>query len=176
MSRRRWLAWALAALALGLGGCGSKDKLDLRTPGVTPHGIGATATPTPPGEPVTRAEVAVIRGWSESLRHGHVAAAARYFALPVVVANGTPPIGLTLRRQVVLFNRGLPCGARLLRWRRAPNHFVIATFRLTRRPGGKCGSGTGNPAAVAFRIRRHRITEWLRVPETAASGDSGSAS
>ena len=39
------------------------------------------------------------------------ARASRYFALPSVVSNGTPPIRLTSRADVRFFNRTLPCGA-----------------------------------------------------------------
>jgi hypothetical protein len=42
---------------------------------------------------------------------------------------------------------------------------VIATFRLTERPGpGRCGAGTGELARTAFRIAGGEIVEWLRVP------------
>jgi hypothetical protein len=166
-----WLA--LPVLALAVSACGSKDPLDLHTPGVTPQS--GRVTPAPRTEPVTRDEVAVIRGWSDELRRGHVAAASRYFSIPTVVANGTPPVSLRGRAQVRTFNRTLPCGAKLMRWRRAANHFVIATFMLTDRPGGDCGAGTGNPASVAFLIKRHHISEWLRVPDS-DENDSGSVS
>jgi hypothetical protein len=46
----------------------------------------------------------------------------------------------------------------------APRGFFIATFRLTERPGpGECGSGTGETARTAFRVRDDHITDWLRV-------------
>lgn len=170
----RWLSLALGVLALATAACGSKDPLDLHTPGVTPQS--GRPTPTPRAEPVSRAEVAVIRGWSNELRRGHVAAASRYFAIPTVVANGTPPVSLRGRDQVRSFNRTLPCGAKLMRWRRAANHFVIARFLLTNRPGGDCGAGTGNSASVAFLIKRRHISEWLRVPDSQQDSESGSVS
>ena len=34
---------------------------------------------------------------------------------------------------------------------------------LTDRPGGNCGSGTGNTAKAAFEIRDGKIVKWLRV-------------
>lgn len=169
MSRGRRL-WALAALAAALTACGGQQPpTDLHTPGVKPHGApGAGAT----GPPVTPAEIAVIRGWADRLRQGRVAGATRYFALPSIVdPNGNGPrLILRTRRQVLRFNRGLPCGARLTRWQRAPRRFVVATFALTDRPGHECDAPTGTPAAVAFLIRRGHIAQWLRV---AVPGDTG---
>jgi hypothetical protein len=158
-------------LALGGVGCGSKQRpADLHTPGVKPHSSPG-ATPTPAANPVSPAEVAVIRGWADQLRRGHVAAATRYFALPAtVVADGVNKLVFTTRKQVALFNRGLPCGARLTRWQRAPRAFVVATFKLTDRVGSRCDAPVGTLAAVAFLIRRGHITQWLRVavPDDAA--------
>jgi hypothetical protein len=168
MSRR----WPLLLLAV-LAGCGG-DPLDKHTPGVTPQPVrgagsggsaAATPTPTPDGEPVTRAEVRVIRGWSDALRHGQVARAARYFARPAVVSNNSPPVQLSSTSQVRAFNSGLTCGARLERTQRAPHHFVYGVFRLTDRPGGACGTGTGGSATVAFLVRHDHIRQWLRVPD-----------
>jgi hypothetical protein len=48
---------------------------------------------------------------------------------------------------------------------------VVATFRLTERPGeGVCGTGVGHTARTAFRIRHGRISEWLRVADQQPSG------
>jgi hypothetical protein len=166
MALARWLPLVLA-LALGGAGCGSssgpspsKDhRLDLTTP---------KAEGTPPAstsEPVTRREEAVIRGWTSTLRHGRVAKAARYFALPSIVANGTPPVTIQTRAQAEQFNRILTCGARVVSLERGDHHRVIVTFRLTERPGGACGGGTGALAYTAFRIRGGRITQWLRIED-----------
>ena len=91
-------------------------------------------------------------------------AASRYFSVPSVVINGVQAF-LTSRAQVVGFNRGLPCGAKLLSTRRGPQHAVVGTFRLTRRPGADCGTGVGGLAAVQFLVRRHLIFEWLRADD-----------
>jgi hypothetical protein len=145
----RPLAAPIAALALAAAGCG---------------GGGDDAKPAPPPPQVQQTNDArVIRRWSGLLRHGHVDSAAALFAVPATVANGTPPIRLTSRFDVAAFNTSLPCGARLLSTvRRAP--YTVATFRLTGRPGGGGGRGTGEKAATAFRIVRGRIVEWRRVP------------
>jgi hypothetical protein len=105
----------------------------------------------------------VIRRWADSLRAGDVEAAARLFAVPVTVENGAPALRLTSSDEVVAFNRSLPCGARLLRTRRR-GRYTVATFRLTERVGGDCGTGVGETAATAFRLRGGKIVAWLRVP------------
>jgi hypothetical protein len=81
-----------------------------------------------------------------------------------VVENGTPPIRITTRREARLFNRSLPCGARLLR-AEAAGRFITATFRLTERPGGACGAGAGRTARTTFVIRDGKIAEWRRVSD-----------
>jgi hypothetical protein len=110
----------------------------------------------------------VIRGWTDALRHGNVNRAARYFGIPSVVSNGTPPIRLTSRADVRFFNRTLPCGAKFAK-AVDTGAFVVATLVLTERPGkGKCGAGAvGNEAYTAFLIRRHKIVQWRRVTKPA---------
>jgi hypothetical protein len=170
MPRAGWLLPALALVA-ACGG-GGQDRLDLRTPRGSPPVERAAPSPPPAvggrggRRAVTAAERAVIRGWSDALRHGSVERASRYFAVPATVANGTAPIRLGTLAQVRFFNRTLPCGAVLLRTRRARHRYVVATFRLTERPGqGECGGGTGAQAQTAFLIRRGKIVAWLRVEE-----------
>jgi hypothetical protein len=149
----------LVGLALALGACGGggdggagERGSDARPP--------AAATPFHADAAKTR----VVRAWSDALRHGHVAAAAAYFALPTVVANGSRPLRLRTRATVRGFNRSLPCGARLIGTEPTPHGFLVATFRLTERPGaGACGSGTGGLVRVAIRIRHEHIVYWLRI-------------
>jgi hypothetical protein len=110
--------------------------------------------------------VRVVRAWADTLRRGDVRGAARFFAIPSLVSNGTAPIKLETRAEVRFFNLTLPCGAKLIDTEPAPHGFFIATFRLTERPGeGECGSGTGETARTAFRIRKRHITDWLRVQD-----------
>jgi hypothetical protein len=174
--------WVLPALALlAMAGCGSSDRFSQRTPkaSATPSvradgqllAPGA-ATPTPTharaAHPVTRREERVIRTWASALRHGHVARAARSFALPVLVANGGDLVKLHTRAQAEAFNRSLPCGAIVVRLDRTVNHFVVTTFRLVERPGprpGPCGTGVGHLARTAFLIEHGRITRWVRVAD-----------
>ncbi len=119
--------------------------------------------------------VRVIKGWVDELRAGHIEDASDFFSLPTVVQNGTPPLQLTDRQEVVEFNQSLPCGAKLTR---AESHgrFTIATFVLTERPGpGECGAGVGDSAETAFVIHDGHITEWRRVVETQPSQPTGTA-
>ena len=161
----RWVL-LLAGLALAASACGSGGHL-ARTPPAE-----RTATPTPPPvpdrKPAAARDVAVIRGWADALRHGHIERAVRYFAIPSVVSNGTSPIRLTSRADVRFFNRTLPCGAKVLRVEDT-GAFVVARFRLTERPGpGRCGAGVGGEASTAFLIRHRRIVQWRRVLEEPA--------
>jgi ribosomal protein L16/L10AE len=44
---------------------------------------------------------------------------------------------------------------------------------LTERPGaGRCGTGTGETARTAFRVRDDHITEWLRVQDIPDAPDT----
>ena len=174
-----WLAGAGGVLALALAACGGggddDERLKLTTPGSNEARPGPEQTAEPERK-VDRAQVRIVRAWADTLRHGDVAGAARYFALPSTVSNGTAPIRLTTRADVRFFNRTLPCGARLIATEPAANGFFIATFRLTERPGkGKCGGGTGATARTAMRVRKQHITDWVRVPDAAPS-DSDSPS
>lgn len=147
-------ALALAALAAGCGGGGD------------------TATSTadlPPGHESVR----VIDEWVKTLSSGDVSGAAELFALPSVVENGSPPIRLRSRADAVVFNRSLPCGAELVR-ARPDGRFIAATFRLTERPGGDCGSGVGGLARTAFLIRDGKIAEWHRLPDAGGGGQAPS--
>jgi len=131
----------IAALA---GGCGGGDE-------------------DPPDRPPREsAAEAVVRGWAADLRRGDVDAATDRFAVPALVANAGPVERLETRVQVRSFNASLPCGGRVVSTRRE-GRFLVARFRLTRRPGADCGSGTGNTAVTAFDVRGGKIVRWIRV-------------
>jgi hypothetical protein len=144
-SVRPTIAIAVAmAVVVGLGGCGGGDDAP------------------------DRSADAVIRDWADTLRAGDVRGAAEFFALPSLVANGTPPVVLYTRSQVRRFNEALPCGARLLRTSSSAG-FTTAVFRLTERPGpGRCGTGTGMTARTTFVVRDGKIREWRRVADSPA--------
>ena len=169
------LTGALAALLLGLAGCGGGGDADAggsdraRTP---PRPSETPADVTTPDE-VDQDAVRVVRAWADTLRSGDVRGAARYFAIPSLVSNGTSPIKLESRVATRFFNRSLPCGAELIDTEPAPHGFLIATFRLTERPGrGKCGTGTGETARTAFRVRDAHITDWLRVQDVESAPET----
>jgi hypothetical protein len=147
---------ALALSLIAISGCGSE-----------------ASSPVPGGADPDA--VRVIQEWVDELRAGNVEAASDRFAIPAVVANGTLPVRLTNREQVIAFNESLPCGARLTR-AEAHGRFVFATFTLTERPGpGECRAGVGQTARTAFVIHDGRITEWRRLPDENPGAPTGTA-
>lgn len=171
--RLRPLAILLPAVALLAGGCFGGDDEGPRAaaaPSATAE-ADESAVPSPSATPEAGAED-VIRAWADTLRRGDVEGAAEYFAVPATVSNGTPPLELETRAEVEFFNRTLPCGAQVIATEAVAHGFVIATFRLTERPGkGRCGTGTGATARTALLVRDGHITDWLRVPDGGAAGD-----
>jgi hypothetical protein len=163
----------IAALGLALAACGGAtepDRFNLKTPGAHTGETLAPAPTTEASKPVTRTERLVIKGWSDSLRHGHVTDAARYFKVPSKVSDASSGwVPLTTAADVKAFNQGLPCGAKLMHVRRGPDDFVVGTFRLTERAGagGGCGVGVGGTAAVSFLIRDEHIEQWVRNDDAA---------
>lgn len=139
-------------------------------------------TPGPTGRAPRPAAVALIRAWSDALRRGDVRGAARYFALPSVMINGTDATGGALvitigtLAEAEAANESLPCGAMLLSADQR-GRYVNALFRLTGRPGpggSDCGSGAGQTARTNFVITGGRILEWIRAPDD--PGDNGTPS
>jgi hypothetical protein len=164
------LAWVLAIGLAACGGPSDSERFSLTTPGTDEpvvREIEGSAKPRT-GKP-TAQEVSVIRGWANALRAGHVNRAARFFAVPALVADGVNPKRRLPDREAIRdFNRRLPCGAKLLGTKRGADSFVVATFKLTERPGrGECGSGTDQLAATIFLIERHHIVQWLRAEDPA---------
>jgi hypothetical protein len=125
-----------------------------------------------PSLPAGHEGLMVIEGWVETLAKGDVEGAAGYFALPSVVENGTAPLTLRSRADAIAFNDSLPCGAKLLR-ARPVDRFIAATFRLTERPGGDCGSGVGELARTAFVVRDGKIVQWRRLPNPPSNQGGG---
>lgn len=150
-------ALALTALGAGCGGSGSG---------------GEKTTASVPGGGNTE-DVRVIGAWADALRAGDIDKAASYFALPSTAQNGTAPLRLRNRGDVVAFNNSLPCGAKLVE-ASTGGQVTTATFELTGRPGGDCGAGTGQTARTAFVIQDGLIVHWTRVgggsPQSKPSG------
>lgn len=121
--------------------------------------------PLKPTRAADAAQAAVIRAWSGAMRAGEIARASALWAVPAKVQNGTPVLTLPDRAHVLFFNEALPCGSVVTATGGAARGFTIATFRLTRRAGADCGSGTGNTARTAIRVRGGKIAEWYRLPD-----------
>ena len=171
---------AVVLAALVLAGCGGgKDDQTPKAKEKPTAEATATAAPSTRGSNVSVAEDATIRGWADALRNGEVDRAVGYWAVPAVFSNGDAPLRLQSADAVRLVNEGFPCGAKVESTRRDPNdrRYVVAVFVLTERKGGSgCGSGTGNRAETAFRIRHHKIVEWLRLADPDQGGGEEAAS
>jgi ketosteroid isomerase-like protein len=162
--------------AFGLAsGCGSEGPdYSLKTPPKTVV-AGPIETPLPkrttpkarPGERRPSQRDAerlrpVLEGWAQAVREGDPDRAARYFAVPAIVAQSMT-VELQTREQVRKFNDELPCGAELLEVQH-DGRYVVGTFRLTERVGRSC-STAGQLVRVAFVIRARHFTEWRQVPD-----------
>jgi hypothetical protein len=166
------LAVAATAVTAGCGSSGSTPRATTRSaPGVGQNG-GPIPTPPPTGIPANPAAVSVIKAWSDALRRGDIAGAARYFAVPSFMINGPNANGEAMviqirsQAQAEAANVTLPCGAKFISADQR-GRYTNALFRLTDRPGpgGGCGAGTGQTARTNFVIRARRIVEWIRAPD-----------
>lgn len=171
-------------LALGgVAGCGGAEKEPTITLDAAGPTSSAPATPrvpkayqVPQGVPKRSAGRAadavsrrVITKWLGALSTGNVARAARFFALPSKVQNGTVVLTLSSPTQRAVFNAAFPCGARGTKFERAAGGFTIVDFVLTERPGGNCGGG-GGTARSAIRVVDGHIAEWYRLDELPVPG------
>jgi len=169
-------ALALAA-ALLASGCGS-DEEGTSTAASSESGAETSSTSSTEAD-VAEADaddVEVISGWIEALSEGDTEAAAGYFAIPSTVENVSVLTKLKTTEDAIAFNESLPCGGELVA-AKTTGDFTTATFELTDRPGGDCGSGTGGEASTSFVIEDGEITDWRRVAnpgdEPAAGPDGG---
>jgi hypothetical protein len=174
MPARRSSAVLAALAALGASGCGSDGPdYSLKTPPATvaaPPIETPVAKPAKPrrGEPRPTQKDAerlrpVLEGWAAAVRAGDAHRAARYFAVPAIVAQ-TMAVELQTFEQVKQFNDELPCGARLLEVQH-DGRYVVGTFRLTERAGRTSCTTAGQLVRVAFVIRSRHFTEWRQVPD-----------
>jgi hypothetical protein len=174
MTAGRSAAAVLVALSMAAAiGCGGSKQR--RTP--SPDQVARDLAPPPADDlapppdvpdratgPAADASRRVINRWLKELRHGHVKAAAHYFALPSKFQNATPVLTVNTERERIAVNMSLPCGAVASKMGGA-GAFTIVTFKLTKRPGGDCGTGVGGTARGAIRVERRMIKEWYRLPD-----------
>lgn len=152
---------ALFALIPALG-CGSTEETAPSTTSGAAQAQGSGSEPAAPDIAEADPEaVEVITGWIEALSEGDTEGAAGYFAIPSVAENG-PTLEIRSAADAVVFNESLPCGAELLS-AETVGAFTTATFRLSERPGGDCGAGSGGEASTSFVIEDGLIVEWRRV-------------
>lgn len=186
---------AVLTIASLVAGCGSGSSIVHTSANAVRRTVTSPATPAPlinphdplpspgpTGVPAAASAVSVIRAWADALRQGDVRGAARYFALPSVMINGTDSAGQSVVITIVTTgqaeeaNATLPCGARLISTDQR-GRYINALFLLTGRPGPggtDCGGGVGTTARTNFVIDHGRIVEWLRAPSD--PGDNGTPS
>jgi hypothetical protein len=176
MAVGRSAAALLAALTVAAAvGCGGASK---PSPSPPPQTVADDPGPTPPVSdlalppgvpdestgPATNASRRVINNWLRALRHGDVKRAAHYFALPSKFQNATPVLTVNSEQERIAVNVSLSCGAVATDMGGA-GVYTIVKFRLTKRPGGNCGTGVGGTVRGAIRVERSKIKEWYRLPD-----------
>jgi len=108
--------------------------------------------------------VKVIARWLRALRSGDEAKAASFWATGAKFQNATPVLTIDTPIEKLAIQKSLTCGARI-RQAAGPKPFVVLVFVLTQRPGGDCGTGTGQTARGAIRVAHGQIVEWYRLPD-----------
>ncbi len=169
-ARRRGVSLTIliAALAVIAGllitGCGSGNddsSSSTTASGTETNSKSSGSVEDPDVADADAGDVQVISDWIGALTEGDTEAAAGYFAIPSNVENGSPA-KLEKAADAIAFNESLPCGGELVA-AETTGDFTTATFELTERPGGDCGSGTGGEASTSFVIENGEITDWRRV-------------
>jgi hypothetical protein len=176
MTVGRSAAAALVALSVAaVVGCGGSAK-SASTP--APQTVATDPGPIPPvsdlalppgvpdqsNGPAADGARRVINNWLKALRHGDVKRAAHYFALPSKFQNATPVLTVNSEQERIAVNVSLSCGAVATEMGSA-GVYTIVKFRLTKRPGGSCGTGVGGTVRGAIRVERRKIKEWYRLPD-----------
>ncbi|WP_354698398.1 hypothetical protein DSM112329_04073 [Paraconexibacter sp. AEG42_29] len=132
----------------------------------------------PNGRTTDAVSARVIKKWLGALSKGDIERAARFFALPARVQNGTSVLTLRKAGDRVIFNEAFPCGARATKLQQGGKGFTIVDFVLTERAGGDCMGGAGGEARSAIRVVDGHITDWYRldrlVPSSPTPPDPGS--
>lgn len=113
--------------------------------------------------PAPRGSAEVVSRWTAAVRRADFERAAQLFADGARVQNGGGVELLNSPARKLVWNAALPCGATVSRIGGADG-YAIVEFRLVERRGGDCGTGTGQPARAAIKVRAGRITGWYRLP------------
>jgi hypothetical protein len=174
----RWTAaLTVVVLTVALAACGSTaaPRPAQTATSTSPTSSAASALTGSLTPAQLREAVAVIKAWSQALRHGDITAAAGYFAVPSLFANAVTSSGrivaATIRTagEAREANETLSCGARFVSATRI-GRYVDALFVLTARPGPggtSCGTGIGTTARTDFLIENGKILAWIRAPGSA---------
>jgi hypothetical protein len=185
MTVGRSAAAALVALSLvAATGCGGAKKTSTPSPQQAASDLAPLAPKDdlalPPGVPdratgpATDASRRVINNWLKELRHGHIKAAAHFFALPSKFQNATPVLTIDSAIEKLAIQKSLPCGAKIKK-ANGPAPFVVLVFTLTNRPGSLCGTAAGHSARGAIRVAHGHIAEWYRLPDDPRQPEPDSA-
>jgi hypothetical protein len=172
---RSAVALLVALSVAAAAGCGGSSK---SPPSPAPQTVADDPGPTPPVSdlelppgvpdestgPAANAARRVINNWLRALRRGDVKRAAHYFALPSKFQNATPVLTVNSEQERIAVNVSLSCGAVATEMGGA-GVYTIVKFRLTKRPGGNCGTGVGGTVRGAIRVERRKIKEWYRLPD-----------
>jgi limonene-1,2-epoxide hydrolase len=131
-------AFALAAVAFAVAGCGSG---------------------TPSAE-------SVVRAWSQALNQGDNETAAKLFAQGAEVIQGDMVLTLRTQHDALAWNAALPCSGRILEIH-TKGQTATATFLLGDRPHSRC-DGPGHKATAIFRVVKGKIVLWHQTGSRAA--------
>jgi hypothetical protein len=159
--RARFAVIAPAVAALAIAGCGGARA---HSPTSAARDRGSVR-----GAGVPASAIAVIEGWANALRNGHVKRAAAYWADPSILVNGPDSSGhytvirIETEAQALAADETLPCGARLRSSARS-GAFIKADFTLGPRAGVAASKACAGSASVDFLIREGLIVHWIRAP------------
>lgn len=171
------LVWMIILIAtIGFAGCDDEGEATSSTEAATSSSTTADPDSTADTDTADQEDLKVIEDWSRTLSEGDVEGAAGYFATPSTAENGPVRIEIETLEDAIAFNQTLPCGAEVIS-AKTVGEFTSATFRLSERPGGGCGPGTGGTASTSFVIEDGKIVEWRRIGDSGpvSGGDGGGA-
>ena len=170
----RGLSWIVPLLAVGVTACGTSDseRFSLRTPGTDDPVVREIEGSEKPrrGKPTQDGGVGDPRLGRRAARRPRRRRRRRSSPSP----RSSPTERTRARASptasaIKEFNRGLPCGAKLVDTERGEGSFVVATFKLTERPGARhLRHGRRPPRDDRLPDRAaDRIVQWLRGPDPA---------